>query len=145
VTIDKWVAAIKADDSALPLEQKVVKHKPAEAFDYCYLGTDYQTKVTDAARCDADPVLKYYASPRQIAGGPLSEDVLKCQLKPLRRGDYQTSFSDAQWSRLQKVFASGVCDWSKPGVGVKASTPWQSFSEGPGGTPMPPAPTSERL
>jgi hypothetical protein len=145
VTIDKWVAAIKADDSPLPLEQKVVKHKPAEAFDYCYLGTDYQTKVTDAVRCNADPVLKYYASPRQVAGGPLSEDVLKCQLEPLRRSLYQASFSDAQWSRLQKVFASGVCDWSKPGVGVKPSTPWQSFSEGPGGTPMPPAPTSALL
>jgi hypothetical protein len=75
----------------------------------------------------------------------LSEDVLKCQLEPLRRSLYQASFSDAQWSRLQKVFASGVCDWSKPGVGVKPSTPWQSFSEGPGGTPMPPAPTSALL
>jgi hypothetical protein len=145
VTMDKWVAAITADDSALPLEQKVIKHKPAEAFDYCYIGTDYQTKITDPARCDADPVLKYYASPRQTAGGPLSEDVLKCQLKPLERSDYQTSFTDAQWARLGKVFADGVCDWSKPGVGMKASTPWQTFSDGAGGKPMPPAPQSKRL
>ena len=145
VTMDKWVAAIKADTSDLPLQRKVVAHRPAEAFDYCYIGTDYQTKVTDKARCDADPVLKYFSSPRQTAGGPLSEDVLKCQLKPLARADYKGAFSDEQWARLGRVFADGVCDWSKPGVGMKASTPWQSFSGGPGGKPMPAAPVSTRL
>jgi hypothetical protein len=72
------------------LEEKVVKNKPAEAFDFCYIGNDYTTKVTDWAKCDADPVLRYFASPRQVAGGPLAEDVLKCQLKPLKRSDYAT-------------------------------------------------------
>jgi hypothetical protein len=144
-TMDKWVAAIKADTSGARLEHKVIDHKPAEAFDFCYLGKNYQTKVTDTARCDADPVLKYYASPRQTAGGPLAEDVLKCQLRPLNRKDYGVSFSDDQWSRLRKVFATGVCDWNKPGVGVQPSVPWQSFAEGPGGKPLPPAPTSRPL
>jgi hypothetical protein len=144
-TMDKWVAAIKADTSSTPIERKVVQHKPAEAFDFCYIGNDYQTKVTDTARCDADSVLKYYASPRQTAGGPLAEDVLKCQLRPLARKDYGVSFSDAQWLRLRKVFATGVCDWSKPGVGMQPSVPWQSFADGPGGRPLPPAPTSRAL
>jgi hypothetical protein len=145
VTIDKWVAAIKADTSATRLEEKVLKNRPAEAFDYCYIGNDYTTKVTDWAKCDADPVLKYFASPRQIAGGPLAEDVLKCQLKPLNRGDYATSFSDEQWARLSKVFASGVCDWSKPGVGMQRATPWRTFAKGPGGVPMAAAPRSKKL
>ncbi len=145
VTIDKWVAAIKADASATPLEEKVVKHRPVEAFDFCYIGTDYTTKVTDWARCDADPVLKFFSSPRQVAGGPLAEDVLKCQLKPMKRGDYATAFSDAQWSRLTKVFADGVCDWSKPGVGMQRSTPWRTFMNGPGGVPMAAAPRSKRM
>jgi hypothetical protein len=145
VTIDKWVAAIKADTSDAPLEQKVVKNKPAEAFDFCYIGNDYTTKVTDWAKCDADPVLRYFASPRQVAGGPLAEDVLKCQLKPLKRSDYTTTFSDAQWARLSKVFAGGVCDWSKPGVAMQRSTPWRTFASGPGGVPMAAAPRSKRL
>jgi hypothetical protein len=144
-TIDKWVAAIKADTSAARLEEKVLKHRPAEAFDYCYIGNDYTTKVTDWAKCDADPVLKYFASPRQVAGGPLAEDVLKCQLKPLNRGDYAASFSDEQWQRLSKVFASGVCDWSKPGVAMQRATPWRTFANGPGGVPMAPAPRSKRI
>jgi len=140
--MDKWVAAIKADTSAAPLEEKVVKHRPAEALDFCYLGTDYATKVTDPKTCDADPVLKYYASPRQVAGGPLAEDILKCRLQPLNRGSYRTQFTEAQWSRLRTVFASGVCDWTKPGIGMQRSVPWQSFSDGPGGKPLPPPPRS---
>jgi hypothetical protein len=145
VTIDKWVAAIQTDTSAATLEQKVVKNRPAEAFDFCYIGTDYTTKVTDWSKCDADPVLRYFASPRQVAGGPLAEDVLKCQLKPLKRGDYATTFSDAQWTRLSKVFAGGVCDWSKSGVGMQRSTPWLTFAGGPGGVPMAAAPRSDTI
>jgi Tannase-like family of unknown function (DUF6351) len=145
VTIDKWVAAIKADASNAPLEEKVVRHKPAEAFDFCYIGNDYTTKVTDWAKCDADPVLRYFASPRQVAGGPLAEDVLKCQLKPLKRSDYATPFSDEQWARLSKVFAGGVCDWSKPGVAMQRSTPWRTFANGPGGAPMAAAPRSKKI
>ncbi|HKQ15627.1 MAG TPA: DUF6351 family protein [Steroidobacteraceae bacterium] len=145
VTIDKWVAAIKADTSTATLEEKVVKNKPAEAFDFCYIGNDYTTKVTDWAKCDADPVLRYFASPRQVAGGPLAEDVLKCQLKPLKRSDYATKFSDEQWARLSKVFASGVCDWSKAGVGMQRSTPWRTFAKGPGGVPMGEAPRSKKI
>lgn len=146
VTMDKWVAAIEADKSSLPIEQKVVQHKPAEAFDFCYIGADYKTRVTDQKVCDADPVLRYYASPRQTAGGPLSEDVLKCQLRQLKRTDYKVALSDAQWARLKKVFAGGVCDWSKPGVGMRASsTPWRTFAGGPGGKVLPAAPVSKRI
>jgi hypothetical protein len=145
VTIDKWVAAIKTDTSAATLEEKVVKNRPAEAFDFCYIGTDYTTKVTDWSKCDADPVLRYFSSPRQVAGGPLAENVLKCQLKPLKRSDYATTFSDAQWTRLSKVFAGGVCDWSKSGVGMQRATPWRTFANGPGGVPMAAAPRSKRI
>jgi hypothetical protein len=145
VTIDKWVAAIKADTSTAPLEEKVVNNKPAEAFDFCYIGSDYTTKVTDWDRCNADPVLRYFSSPRQVAGGPLAEDVLKCQLKPLKRSEYKAALTDAQWARLRKVFASGVCDWSKPGVEMQRSTPWRTFANGPGGVPMGAAPRSKRL
>ena len=38
------------------------------------------------------------------AGGPLTDDVMKCQLKPLRRDDYPVTFTDAQWAQLQQAF-----------------------------------------
>jgi hypothetical protein len=43
--------------------KKVLRDKPESAFDFCYIGNDYSTKVTDKARCDADPVLVHYQSP----------------------------------------------------------------------------------
>jgi hypothetical protein len=136
LAMDKWVAAIKADTSNKPLPQKVMQAKPAEVIDFCYIGGDYKTKITDWSACNADPVLRYYASPRQVAGGPLAENVLKCSLQPLKRSGYQVTFTDAQWDRLKQAFPGGVCDWSKPGVGMRASTPWRSYADGPGGKPL---------
>ena len=52
----------------------------------------------------------------QRAGAPLSNDVLKCRLKPIDPADYRATFTDAQKARLARIFPSGVCDFSKPGV-----------------------------
>ena len=70
------------------------------------------------------------------------DTVLKCELKPLARNSYGVSFTDEQWTRLQAVFATGVCDWTKPGVGVTAAVPWLTFADGPGGDPIGLAPAS---
>jgi hypothetical protein len=74
------------------------------------------------------------------AGGPNTNDVLKCQLKPLSRSDYNVAFTDSQWARLQNVFREGVCDFSRPGVGQSAPEPWLTFANGPGGVPLGPPP-----
>ena len=148
LTMDKWMAALKADTSTATLEQKIVKAKPAEAFDFCYLSTDtgFKTKVTDKATCDADPFLKSHSSPRQIAGGPLSENILKCQLKPLDSADYAPAvLSPAQLTRMQNTFSSGVCDWSKSGVGQQDAVSPLTFATGAGGTAIPAAPVSKPL
>ena len=68
---------------------------------------------------------------------------MKCQLKPSLRTDYAAgTFSDAQWARLQAVFADGVCDWTKPGVGQQAALSPLSFKAGAGGQALPNAPVS---
>ncbi len=147
LTMDKWLSNIEADKSSQPIEQKVVKNKPPEAFDFCYLITDtgFATKVTDQSVCDADVTLKSFASPRQTAGGPLSENVFKCQLKTFNAADYNVTFTSAQLARLQQVFATGVCDWSKPGVNQQPANSPLTFEAGPGGKPLGPAPTSHSL
>ena len=72
------------------------------------------------------------STPRMVAGGPLSDDVIKCQLKTPVSTDYAVSFNAQQWSRLLAVFGGGVCDWSKPGVGQQAlKGTWQSFGPVP--------------
>ena len=101
-------------------------------------------EVTDWSKCDADPVLRYFSSPRQVAGGPLAEDVLKCQLKPLNRSDHAVTFTDEQWSRLSKVVADGVCDWSRPGLGQGPAETWLGYGTATrvryGGANLRPAP-----
>jgi hypothetical protein len=95
------------------------------------------------ALCDADPRLMKHTSPRQVAGGPLSENILKCELKPLRANDYApVAFSLAQFARLHAAFPQGVCDWSKPGVGQQEAISPLTFVSGPGGRRLPPAPVS---
>jgi hypothetical protein len=143
--MDTWLTSLKADDSHHRIERKVRDAKPASAFDFCLLTSDptQSVKVTDPAVCDADPFLKPHSSPRQVAGGPLAENILKCELRPLISADYAPLvFTPAQWARLQAVFPEGVCDWDKPGVGqVRARSP-RDYSDGPGGEPLPRAPKS---
>ena len=134
-----------AQRPATAIEDKVRATRPAGAADYCLLSTDATqgTKVTDQAVCDADPFLRPSASPRQVAGGARTEDALKCQLKPLVFADYApVTFTAAQQSRLQAVFPTGVCDWSKPGVEQQPAIGPLTFAAGPGGQPLPAAPVS---
>ena len=57
---------------------------------------------------------------RLIAGAPVTNDVMKCQLKPVDTAAYAVKFSKSQQARLKKAFPGGVCDWSKPSVGYSA-------------------------
>ena len=143
--MDQWVAAIKADTSSKPINLKVLANRPTNAFDFCYLTSDttFSNKITDPAVCDTDKFLKPHSSPRQVAGGPLAENVLKCQLRPLNRADYAPAvLTDAQFARLGVVFPRGVCDFTKPGVGQEVAVSPLDFSAGPRGRVLPPAPVS---
>jgi hypothetical protein len=64
-----------------------------------------------------------YSFPRKEAGGPLSANIYKCALKPIRAADYQASFSADQMRRLRAVFPDGVCDFTKPGVNQTGVVP----------------------
>jgi hypothetical protein len=135
--MDRWLTAVEADRGKAPLNVKILRHKPADATDACYIDG---SKVTDLAACRA--TFPHYADPRIAAGAPLSNDVLKCGLKPLRQKDYSVSFTPTQWNRLQAAFPRGVCDYRKPGVERVPSVAWLTYAHGPGGRPLGPAPTS---
>jgi len=147
--MDQWLGALVTDTSEGTIEQKVRATRPAGTRDFCLLPDDpaqsLANKVFDMAVCDANRYLKPSLSPRQVAGGPRSEDVLKCQRKPLDAADYPgVAFDAGQWARLQAVFAGGVCDWSRPGVGQQLAASPLTFKAGPGGQPLPPAPVSTK-
>ena len=141
--LDRWLTAIEADGTNDPLEVKVVRNKPADAVDACFIN---DVKVTDMATCQA--AFPHFASPRLVAGMPLTSDIAACQLRPLNRADYAgviPALTDAQWARLQAAFPEGVCDYSLPGVGHEPSVPWMTFKDGPGGQPLGAPPVSTAI
>jgi hypothetical protein len=129
--LDKWLTAIANDKSNRPLAQKVAANKPADFVDTCYAVqggafTGRVEKITDRSRCDQ--IFPRGADARIVAGAPLTDDVLKCQLKPIAASDYKVAPNAEQLATLQRIFPSGVCDYSKPGVGfVAKATTWAVF------------------
>lgn len=147
--MDQWLAALASFDGyhRMSMAEKARATRPESTRDFCLKPDDptQTVRIYDMAVCDADPWLKPQQSPRQVAGGPRSEDVLKCRLKPLNVADYgAVTFTGAQWLRLQAVFSGGVCDWSKKGVGQQAARSPLTFRDGPGGRPLGEPPESER-
>ena len=149
-TMDTWLSSLlnsapKATMNAARTQAQVVAGKPAAAIDFCFLTADiaFTTPITDQAVCDADVKLAVFASPHQAAGGPRTENILKCTLKPLLFADYTgVTFTAGQQTRLNTVFPTGVCDWSKAGVGQVDPISPLTFQAGPGGVPLTAAPTS---
>jgi hypothetical protein len=144
LVMDQWLTALKAGSTG-NLEARALASRPASAGDHCLLSSDatQSVKVTNPATCDADPLLKRGMSPREAAGGPLTNDLLKCQLKPLDVADHQpVVLSASQLDRMRAVFAGGVCDYRRPGVGHQPTWGITTFAAGPGGRPLPPAPVS---
>ena len=116
-TMNAWLDAITADPAPQSID-KVVKHKPADAVDTCWDAAG--NKIVEPASFDAankcNAIYPVHSEPRLVAGAPLTNDVMKCQLKSIDFGDYKVPFTEAQKARARSVFASGVCDFSKPGV-----------------------------
>jgi hypothetical protein len=70
-----------------------------------------------------------HSFPRAVAGAPIANDIIKCQLRAAAASDYKVAFSADDMARLKKIFPNGVCDWSKPGVDQqKLAGTWQSFN-----------------
>jgi hypothetical protein len=140
--MNTWLDAIEADPTSRSFAQKVVADKPAAAVDRC----------TAAGGVAAPCVIPGSGSPRMGAGAPVADDVYQCRLKPLARADFPTtvSFTSTQWAQLQSAFPTGVCDYSKPGVGAQPTVPWLTHQDAQGnvidgGQPRGPAPVSVAL
>jgi hypothetical protein len=128
--MDRWLDNIAADGVDGTLAAKVVRDKPGTLADGCW-ATNGEHIVErrlyrGQGRCDQE--YPAYADPRIVAGGPLTVDVLKCVLKPIRETDYSRPLTPDQLVRLKVVFPTGVCDYGRPGVGQEISTAiWQRY------------------
>ncbi|MES1928073.1 hypothetical protein SADO_02420 [Salinisphaera dokdonensis CL-ES53] len=132
-----WLDAIVADPAPLSAD-KVVAHKPAAAVDACWRVDDGE-RVNEVATFDDEGVCNDLypktPTPRIAAGGPVVDDIIKCQLQPTADFDYGTAvFTVDQQTRLNTVFPEGVCDYSGTGVGQRSvDGTWLDYSEGASG------------
>jgi len=143
--IDRWLARVRADHRKAPLARKIIQDKPENVAPRC---TDGAGRELPEESCDQ--TVAAYGTPRQGADGPVSEDTMKCKLKPMNRDDYPVSFTDEQWMSLQGAFPGGVCDYTKPGVDEGETIPWLTYQNKHGqviygGKPLPKPPRSHRV
>ena len=124
--IDEWLANMRSNPAA-----GVSGNKPAQAVDSCfatngsliYSGADAWAGILDSrppGPCtQAFPI---YSTSRIVAGGPIEGSVFKCALKSVATA--VTDGTYAPWGpgasdvgRLEQIFPTGVCDYSRPDVG----------------------------
>ena len=73
-------------------------------------------------RAPARSASTIYSSSRRQAGGPFRGGVFKCELQPVadaiaRRRLRRLATDAAEQARLEQIFPTGVCDFSKPDAG----------------------------
>jgi hypothetical protein len=117
-TMNKWLDAIAGDPAPLSAD-KVVRLRSADAVDSCW--NEAGERISERAAFDGkgkcNTLYPVHSEPRLVAGAPLTNDIIKCALAPIRSKDYKVKFTAYQRQRLAAIFPGGVCDFSKPGVG----------------------------
>jgi Tannase-like family of unknown function (DUF6351) len=128
--MNQWLDNIAKDTSRSSQKLKVARNKPAELIDACW--TPEGEKISEpqtydgAGRCNK--LYPLHGDPRIAAGSPITDDILKCVLKPVVSTDYARNFTPEQFTRLKTIFPQGVCDYSRRGVEQSVVLePWRRY------------------
>jgi len=137
-SMDEWLTTLVAGDATgTPRSERVVAAKPADLVDNCWDTSGPERRnirqplsAESTGECGA--LYHVYSTPRQVAGAPLTNDVVSCRVKPLDHADYAVDFTPAEWAELQSIFPDGVCDWSKGDAYAEGyQGTWLSFGPSP--------------
>jgi hypothetical protein len=120
-TMTRWLDALPADPAPAS-HDKTVRLRPADAVDAWFdaKGAKHLERATLDPTSAFNRAYPVHGNPRIAAGGPQTNDVLKCRLKPVKLSDYRVSFTAKQAQRVRQIFPTGVCDFGKRGVGQVA-------------------------
>ncbi len=135
--MDSWIRNIQTDSMETDPVRRVVRARPASLVDSCWDTTgesiellEEPLRFNDESRCGQ--LYPSYKTPRQIAGAPLANDIVSCQLKPIDLADYEVSFTTEQYQQLLATFPGGVCDWARgDSSGARHQGTWKSFGPSP--------------
>lgn len=135
--MDYWIRNIQADSLEPDLAFRAVRNKPASLTDSCWDTTGETIELVEeplafASESRCGQLYPSYQTPRQIAGAPLANDIVSCQLKRIDLADYAISFTTDEYQQLLTVFPGGVCDWSRgDSSGASHQGTWTSFGPSP--------------
>jgi hypothetical protein len=129
--MDEWLTNFLADRSAAALPVRINRAKPNDLVDACFINKGTM-KIAEQQVYELDTTCNQlypaFSTPRMVAGEPLANDVLKCQLIPADPSLYKVRFTPAEIAQLNAIFPQGVCDYSKPGIGQQPPDgTWQVF------------------
>src|SRR5207302_2636473 len=128
----RWLPSVGKDPRHVPRARKVQQDRPADVHDICtnIPGVEQVTGGDGSPICQNKDVQTRYATPAMVAGEDIKTDIERCHLEPLRRSSYYPyTFTDPQWATLQRVFPTGVCDWTDGGVSQQGTIPWLSYQQ----------------
>jgi hypothetical protein len=128
--MNQWLDNVDHDTSKASAASKVVHDKPAGLVDACW--TAEGEKIVEPQTFDGkgrcNQLYPAHSDPRMVAGAPLTDEILKCTLKPVSAADYAQSLTADQMARLKSTFAQGVCDYKRPGVSQqKVDGTWHKY------------------
>jgi hypothetical protein len=135
--LDRWLDNLSRDTRDDPQIEKLIRARPVELREGCMTRPTDRPPSTfiDETQTTSSTCATYFpvsSTPRGVAGEGLAGDIIKCQLKPIDPLDYRVALSPQDYARLATIFATGVCDYSKPGIGQHPpKDTWLSF--GPAG------------
>jgi hypothetical protein len=129
--MDEWLTKFLADATPAPNPVKINRAKPSDLVDACFTNKG-TVKIAELQVYQYDTTCNQlypaFSTPRMVAGEPLANDVLKCELRPIDLSLYKVRFTAAEAAQLKAIFAQGVCDYTKPGVGQRPPDgTWQMF------------------
>ncbi len=137
-SMDTWLMTLlEGDDSGVSRAERVVDSKPEDLVDNCWdTSGEPRRNIREPLSFDGSgacaDLYPAYPTPRHVAGAPLANDIVSCQLRPLDRADYGVEFTAAEWSELQAIFPEGVCDWAKGDAHAQGyQGTWLSFGPSP--------------
>ncbi len=130
LAMDDWLTAVAKDKRHVSLPKKVASDRPKGVHDQCS-DIPHVSQITlpgVGKVCKDDLVQTKFGTPATVAGESIATDTNRCRLQPLKRSSYYPiNFTGPQWKTLKRVFSTGVCDFSKPGIEQQATVPWQTY------------------
>ena len=128
--MNQWLDNIASDRSKDAASVKVGRNKPRDLMDGCWTaeGDWIAEPQTYGPTGQCNRLYPPHADPRIAAGAPLTDDILKCALKPVDPKDYSQKLTADQTARVKSIFPQGVCDYSRPGVEQQRVTEtWRKY------------------